>query len=518
MGRGFNWGAFLAGTAAGMNMGTKYRELKKQDALEADLGQIGENQQTTQGAGLKITDKDGNTSTAVVDPSAGGNIDEAVKQYEDAGYKVERVETPRFVNRQGSVDTGTFDTKDQADAARVAGNYDRMGKIADVYDKHGKSDKAMDIRKAVRDGINQELQTKLSLSREKRDQETHDASMEDRNAKKDAAKRTRLVGEATSKAYEEQAAAREGLGDQQRFTGDMARLVQGAGLEQRIKEAAGPKATKDEIQAAIEQYRKALGDAEYQKRNAQQETLYGRMAEIYGMIGQDPAKAEEFKKMADAEGLMKTIAMVKEGNLDEANKIFNGSGEVRGYIVSTGKRKSTGDDLVAQVVNPYTGAIQHINVSETERNMMGMMDKAKLEETKSKTEENRAQAGAASASAEASRASAEKYRAEAEAEKTGGGKAGERAANLRKEYQGYAKNALGITDTMMTKIDAKEAARREKIYNRYMAELESVINSGGMPNHNAIMEKAKRQGEMDKVTAPKGEKKAPSGKDYKGLW
>lgn len=132
MGRGFNWGAFIGGVGTGMTLGGKYKEMQKQADIEADLKDIGGAAKTTEGVGIKITDRDGNTSTAVVDPGAGGNLDASIKQYQDAGYTVERLDAPQFANRVGSRDVGVFADKGVAESGRVGYNHDRMSRVPAV--------------------------------------------------------------------------------------------------------------------------------------------------------------------------------------------------------------------------------------------------------------------------------------------------------------------------------------------------------------------------------------------------
>lgn len=223
--------------------------------------------------------------------------------------------------------------------------------------------------------------------------------------KKDDRARDQAVKQGVADIYKKNAEAQDGLEDQSKFTGNIASLVKGQGLEAAIRKSAGPNATPDEISAAIDAYRNALGTAETQKRAANQQGKYSELANLYGGIGQDPEKAEAFRKLSESEGITKGIELLKRGDLDAFNRTFNGSGDIRGVVKSTGKDKKSGD-LIAEFVDPYSGQSSFVNVSDYERRMISLGDKAKLKELDSKAVENYAQANAANAAAGASTAHA----------------------------------------------------------------------------------------------------------------
>jgi hypothetical protein len=284
----------------------------------------------------------------------------------------------------------------------------RMGKVADIYAKHGLLDKSM------------ALKDKLTASQRQRTSDEREAKRFARDEKgwvaADAeATRAAAVKGGIAEAFKGQREAEAGSAAAGQYQTDIAGVVEGKGIEATIRASAGPDATKDEIDAAVEAYRQSIGDATAQHNAAGMDTMYKQMASVYGEIGQDPEKALKFVKMAEAEGVPKLIEAAKAGNVDAMNKLWNSSGHGRGIVKSIGQDKK-GGDLYAVVIDPYTGkrigANGFVNITAMEKAMMSATDIAKLRETESKIGENEAQAASAYANADQSRAGAGKARAE----------------------------------------------------------------------------------------------------------
>lgn len=287
-------------------------------------------------------------------------------------------------------------TSDQIDDIRTS-------KLADVYAKHGLIDKSLALKDKLRSSQRQraaDAREDERFGREKKKWAAEDA---------DAA-RTAAVKGGISAAFKGQREAVEGSDNYATYQSDLAGAVEGRGLEATIRANAGPDATQDEIDSAVEAYRQSIGDATAQHNAAGMGNLYKQMAGLYGEIGNDPEKAMKFMQMADAEGVPKLIEAAKAGNVDTMNKLWNSTGQARGIVKSIGQDKKTGD-LHAVVIDPYSGkrigANGFVNITAMERAMMSAAEVAKLRETESKIGENEAQASSA-------RAAAGKYGAEAE--------------------------------------------------------------------------------------------------------
>lgn len=279
----------------------------------------------------------------------------------------------------------------------------RMSKVADIYAKYGMSDKALALKKQVSDS--QRQRTTDAREGERFDREKKKWAADDADAA-----RTAAVKGGISAAFKGQREAVEGSDNYATYQSDLAGAVEGRGLEATIRANAGPDATQDEIDSAVEAYRQSIGDATAQHNAAGMGNLYKQMAGLYGEIGNDPEKAMKFMQMADAEGVPKLIEAAKAGNVDTMNKLWNSTGQARGIVKSIGQDKKTGD-LHAVVIDPYSGkrigANGFVNITAMERAMMSAAEVAKLRETESKIGENEAQASSA-------RAAAGKYGAEAE--------------------------------------------------------------------------------------------------------
>lgn len=286
----------------------------------------------------------------------------------------------------------------------------RTSKLADVYARHGLTDKSMALRDKLRE--TQRQRTKDAQAAEEFGWKKKDRASAEATAARDAAVKSGIAG-----AFKDQRTAAEASDNAAAYQSDLAGAMNGRSLEATIRANAGPGATQDEIDAAVAAYRQSIGEATAQHNAAGMGNLYKKMAGIYGEIGQDPEKAGKFLQMAEAEGVPKLIEAAKGGNVDAMNKLWNTTGQARGIVKSIGQDKKTGD-LMAVVIDPYSGkpigANGFVNITAMERAMMSAADIAKLRETESKIGENEAQAASAYASADSSRASASKARAETE--------------------------------------------------------------------------------------------------------
>lgn len=281
-------------------------------------------------------------------------------------------------------------TQEQTDAAR-------MSRVADIYVKHGLTDKAF----ALKDKIKADSRSDKEFTRK-----------EAGWAKEDAADaRAAAVQQGITGAFSDQQAAKQGSADYATYQGDIAKVTEGKGIDAVIRENAGKDATAAQIDAAIEAYRGSLDDATQQHNAAGMKNLYEQQAKVFGAIGGDPVKAAAALKLAESEGVPQLIESLKAGNVDEANRLWNSSGQGRGIIKNVVRDNKSGD-MIATVIDPYSGAKSYQNISAMERALMSAEQVAKLRETESKIGENQAQAAAAYANADQSRAGAGKARAE----------------------------------------------------------------------------------------------------------
>lgn len=299
------------------------------------------------------------------------------------------------------VESDTPFTKEQIDDLRTE-------RIADVYAKHGLTDRSMSVKDHLASRQRQRKQ-------DARSEEEFGWKKKDRATAEATAERESAVRSGVSKTWADKREAEPGSDAGAQYQRDLVGVVEGQGLEAAIRKAAGPGATKDEIDAAIEAYRGSLDETTAQHNAAGMSNLYKQQAQIFGEIGGDPAKAAAALKMAEAEGLPKLVERLKAFDIDGANKLWNSTGQGRGIIKGIGKDGKTGD-LYAEVIDPYSGqrlgANGYVNISAMERALMSAQDVAKMRESDSKVAENEAQAEASRAKAEESRASREQTVAE----------------------------------------------------------------------------------------------------------
>jgi hypothetical protein len=297
----------------------------------------------------------------------------------------------------------------------------RMSRMADVYTKHGQNDRAFAIKEHL-------SKTQRQRKQDARADEEFTWKKEDRAADKANSDREAAVRQGITKTWANKGEADPASDDAAAYQRSMVGVVEGKGLESAIRKAAGPNATKDEIDAAIEAYRGSLDEATASHNAAGMSNLYKQQAQIFGEIGGDPTKAAEALKLAEAEGLPKLIQALKSLDIDGANKLWNTTGQGRGIVKSVGKDSKSGD-LFAEVIDPYSGkkigANGYVNISAIERAMMSAQDAAKMRETESKIGENDAQAQSARAAAGKYGAEAEQSRAETNRIRNGLSKSGD---------------------------------------------------------------------------------------------
>ena len=280
----------------------------------------------------------------------------------------------------------------------------RMMALSGIYAKHGDPMKAMEMRTKMADMDSKALQQRELEQRMRfADANQQRQTLLDGRVDQDHTRKETLL-KGIQGATEDQARAQAmvpGYTDVQEF---MAKGGEAAIREQIMANNNEAKAkgqlgtAPPQVDEIIAAYRQAVGDADTTKYQASQQKLYDTLAGLYAQSG-DAKAAADFRTKAEAEGVGKTIALLKENRIDEANRAFNGSGELRGFISNAGPDKKTGD-LIAEVLDPATGKKSYVNVSELEKRLMGTMDQAKLAEVHSKTAENMAQKAAAQALAD----------------------------------------------------------------------------------------------------------------------
>lgn len=400
-------------------------------------------------------------------------------------------------------DSNTPFTPSQADTIR-------MQKVADIYAKNGMLDKAQAIKDKLREQSRQDMQDAQQaekFAREKKGWAASDATAARENA----------VRAGVSDAFKTQREAAQGSQDYAKYEGDLAGAVQGKGIDAAIRANAGPDATPDEIDAAIAAYHGSLDDATRSHNAAGMANLYKTQAQVFGEIGGDPAKAQAALKMADAEGVPQLIEALKAGKVDEANQLWNSTGQGRGIVKSVGTDKNTGD-LHAIVIDPYSGQRigpnGYVNVSAMERALMSAQEVAKLNESDSKIAENKAQTASAYAGVDEKRASADKSRAETAQTKEETAYFKEHGHKPSKEGGGYkveageVSNALGsqVTDSRgrpQTDLNGRPLIQRnlpeERAFYKWM-------NDNGIKDTNeglAKWQSGAREAAMPKPAAPK---------------
>lgn len=136
---------FQAGTSMGRSWLDAYERGKRYRA-EEEVGRLGDDAEAVKGTGLKVTGPDGQVSTGVIDP--GTDYETIRQQYEQAGYKAERMDQPQFAARQGEGrDLGVYDTEQAAEAASRKANYGLTRQRAGVYERTGDMETARGLRR-----------------------------------------------------------------------------------------------------------------------------------------------------------------------------------------------------------------------------------------------------------------------------------------------------------------------------------------------------------------------------------
>lgn len=240
----------------------------------------------------------------------------------------------------------------------------RMQAMAGVYSKYGDPTKALDMRQKAGQIEMQGVQ-KLAAEQGLELGKLQIQGAERANAD---GQRQDAVREELSQAAQEQTAAAGNAGNYGTYQTDLAKVVSGKGIEGMVRAAAGPGVSESEIQQAISAYKQSVGDAQANQNSASMQELYKHQGQIWGGVGGDPAKAAAAYKMAEAEGLPKVIEALKANDVDGANKIWNSSGQGKGLISEVGKDGK--GNLLAKVVDPFTGKTQHVNVSDMERQLL----------------------------------------------------------------------------------------------------------------------------------------------------
>lgn len=153
---------FASGFNAGYTAAADGLESRKKRKAEEEVVALGSEAGAVKGTGLKITAPDGTVSTGVVDDAT--DFDTVGKQYEAAGYKVERMAEPQYAARsgEGRDHGGTYATEAEAEAGSRKVNYGLTRKKADVYSAQGLDDQAKEMRKEARAMESHDQQSKLT--------------------------------------------------------------------------------------------------------------------------------------------------------------------------------------------------------------------------------------------------------------------------------------------------------------------------------------------------------------------
>lgn len=139
---------WASGFRAGTDMANSWIDTYQRSAIQRGIKKIDEDYETVQGRGLKVTDAQGNTSDAVIDPAAGADYDAIRQQYEQAGYKVDYADAPQYAARSGEGrDVGVYDTEAGAESASRKQNYGLARQRADVYEQYGNPEMARGLRR-----------------------------------------------------------------------------------------------------------------------------------------------------------------------------------------------------------------------------------------------------------------------------------------------------------------------------------------------------------------------------------
>lgn len=140
---------FAAGMSVGLDAGSNIKKGFKARKRDKELASLGEEYDTVEGKGLRVTKRDtGEESSVVIDPSSGADMDAIREQYTNAGYMVDTTDDAYGARSgQGADAGGAYASEAAAQGASRKANYGLTKKRAAVYEKHGDSEMAQGLRR-----------------------------------------------------------------------------------------------------------------------------------------------------------------------------------------------------------------------------------------------------------------------------------------------------------------------------------------------------------------------------------
>lgn len=244
----------------------------------------------------------------------------------------------------------------------------RTRAMAGVFSKYGDPVKAMQLRTQAGQLDNQALQAQQA----QQGLELGKLQIAGAERANKAGERQDAATDAITEAGLKQSEAAAQSDNYSQYQKDLVSTVKGRGVEAMVRANAGPDASESEIQQAIAAYKQSIGDAQANQNAASMKSLYEHQGQIWNGVGGDPVKAAAAYKMAEAEGMPQVIEQLKSGNVDAANKIWNSNGQGKGIITQVGKDGK--GNLYATVIDPFSGASSHVNVSDMERQLLSLKE------------------------------------------------------------------------------------------------------------------------------------------------
>lgn len=186
---------FFRGLRGGFDVGLEAGTERRKRKMEQELAAQGDEYDTVQGRGLRVTDRNtGEESSVVIDPTAGADMDAIRKQYTDAGYMVDTMDNAYTARSGQGADTGVYTDAAAAQSAARKGNYGLTNKRAGVYEKYGDVEMARGLRRDAQAMKAQDQEMDIRQARDGREQRDFDWLEGERN---------RVKGlEAAAMAYE----------------------------------------------------------------------------------------------------------------------------------------------------------------------------------------------------------------------------------------------------------------------------------------------------------------------------
>lgn len=181
---------FFRGLRGGFDVGLEAGTERRKRKMEQELAAQGDEYDTVQGRGLRVTDRStGEESSVVIDPTAGADMDAIRKQYMDAGYMVDTMDNAYTARSGQGADTGVHTDAAAAQSAARKGNYGLTNKRAGIYEKYGDVEMARGLRRDAQAMKAQDQEIDIRLAGEKRAQETHGLQMQEQQRNERAAQR-----------------------------------------------------------------------------------------------------------------------------------------------------------------------------------------------------------------------------------------------------------------------------------------------------------------------------------------